>query len=314
MYNYCTLFDSNYLTRGLTMYESLKNSSNYFHLYIFAFDDKCLEILTQLSLSNVTIVSLNEFENKELLELKKNRTKSEYCWTCTPTIIQYSIKKFNLMSCTYIDADLYFFSDPSVLIDELKDKSVLITEHRYTTKYDQSDTSGIYCVQFMTFRNDENGMRVLNWWEKACNEWCYARFEDGKFGDQKYLDDWTERFEGIHVLQNIGGGVAPWNMQQYTFSKSNEYIVALEKETNKNFDVVFFHFHALKLIDKKLYGLSHYELFNDCRNIIYKEYVIHLETQICNIRKKFNFEVYEEKLYKNYNLMYINDINAYLHS
>ena len=63
MYNYCTLFDSNYLTRGLAMYESLKRYSNNFHLYIFAFDDGSYKLLKKLGLEYVTIISLKDFEN-----------------------------------------------------------------------------------------------------------------------------------------------------------------------------------------------------------------------------------------------------------
>ena len=217
MYNYCTLFDSNYLTRGLAMYESLKKHSKGFHLYIFAFDDKSYNLLKKLNFEDVTIVSLNEFEDDKLLKIKQNRTATEYCWTCTPSIIKYSIETYNLNSCIYLDADLYFFSNPSILIEEMNNKSILITEHRYTPEYDQSATSGIYCVQFMIFKNDINGMKALNWWIDSCNNWCYAKYEDGKFGDQKYLDDWTTKFNGVHVLQNLGGGVAPWNIQQFIF-------------------------------------------------------------------------------------------------
>ncbi len=54
----------------------------------------------------------------------------------------------------------------------------------------------------MTFKRND-GELVRSWWEERCLEWCYARFEDGKFGDQKYLDDWTSRFnKQVHVLKN----------------------------------------------------------------------------------------------------------------
>ena len=49
MYNFCTLFDSFYLTRGITMYKSLEKTGIDFHLYIFAFDDASLKILKQLT-------------------------------------------------------------------------------------------------------------------------------------------------------------------------------------------------------------------------------------------------------------------------
>ena len=272
MYNYCTLFDSNYLTRGLAMYESLKKQSDKFHLYIFTFDDKSYNLLQKLSLEFVTTISLKDFEDEELLKVKGDRSAGEYCWTCTPSIIKYSIETYKLDSCTYIDADLYFFSKPSVLIEEMGDKSVLITEHRYTPQYDQSSTSGIYCVQFMTFKNDTNGMKVLNWWRDACNEWCYARFEDEKFGDQKYLDDWISRFDGVHELQNLGGGVAPWNIQQYDLS-------------DDNFNLIFYHFHNYKILEDERIECGTYKLDINDINILYKPYTKHLEKITINLKE-----------------------------
>jgi len=264
MYSYCTLFDSNYLTRGLAMYESLKKYSDNFHLYMFAFDDKSYNLLKKLNLEFATIISLKELEDKELLKIKDSRSAGEYCWTCTPSTIKYCIENYNLDACTYLDADLYFFSNPAALIEEMGEKSVLITEHRYTAQYEQSDTSGVYCVQFMTFKNDENGIKALNWWKESCNEWCYARFEDGKFGDQKYLDDWTTRFDGIHVLQNLGGGVAPWNVQQYNL-------------LSDNFHLIFYHFHDYKILENDKVDLGGYKLQTNDINILYKPYLKHLE-------------------------------------
>lgn len=262
--SYCTLFDSNYLTRGLAMYESLKKYSNQFHLYVFAFDERSCELLKKINLEFVTIISMQEFEDEELLKVKDSRSAGEYCWTCTPSIIKYSIEKYNLDSCTYLDADLYFYANPSVLLEEMENSSVLITEHRYTSEYDLSTTSGIYCVQFMTFKNDTNGMRVLNWWRDACNVWCYARFEDGKFGDQKYLDDWTVRFEGVHVLKHLGGGVAPWNIQQYDIS-------------DKDFKLIFYHFHNFKFLDYDRVELGGFKLRKSDLNLLYAPYLKHLE-------------------------------------
>jgi len=263
MHNYCTLFDSNYLTRGLAMYESLKKYSDNFNLYIFSFDDKSHKLLKALNLEFATVISLKKFEDKELLKVKDDRSAGEYCWTCTPSTIKYCIESYNLDACTYLDADLYFFSNPAVLIEEMDEKSVLITEHRYTDQYNQSATSGIYCVQFMTFKNNENGMKVLNWWRDACNDWCYARFEDGKFGDQKYLDDWTSRFDGVHVLKNLGGGVAPWNVQQYYLS-------------SKSFHLIFYHFHNYKIFKNNKIELGNYKLNKNDIEILYKPYTRHL--------------------------------------
>ncbi len=255
MADFCTLFDSNYLHYGLCLYRSLKKHCKNFHLYVFAFDDTALDILNKMALPCVTVISLSEFEDLRLLEIKSSRTKGEYCWTCTPSIIRYVLNTFDVPSCTYIDSDLFFFSDPSVLINEMSGKSVSIIEHRYHADYDQTKNSGKYCVQFMTFLNNEEGRFVLEWWRDACIAWCYNRFEDGKFGDQKYLDDWMERFNCVCELQNIGGGVAPWNVKSYALNINSSDCVSIRHGDIDN-NLVFYHFHGLKIINRLFVQLT----------------------------------------------------------
>ena len=67
MLHFCTLFDANYLARGLVTYESLMSATEgAAHLYVFAFDDKCYNVLTSMQLPNLTVISLAEFEDEQL--------------------------------------------------------------------------------------------------------------------------------------------------------------------------------------------------------------------------------------------------------
>jgi hypothetical protein len=275
MTNFCTLFDSNYLTRGLALHESLAGVCPSYHLYVVAFDDICYEYLLKTRLPSLTPISLKDFEDEKLKQVKSGRTTAEYCWTCTPSIILYCIEKFQLPSCTYVDADMIFYENPQILFDELADKSILISEHRYTRDYDVSATHGIYCVQFMYFKNDQNGLHALTWWRDRCIEWCFAYLEDGKFGDQKYLDDWQERFPGVHVMQNPGGGLAPWNIQQYLIDDKNGNLFITDKQKGTRLPLIFFHFHGLKFYtdDKVACCAALYELDKEVKETLYFPYI-----------------------------------------
>lgn len=277
MLNFCTLFDSNYLSRGLAMYQSLSRHCKDFHLYVFAFDNKAFEVLQKLNLLNTTIIPLKQFEDEELLKVKKERSRVEYLWTCSSSIILYVLENYKVDNCTYLDADIYFFNSPKVLIDEVGNNSVIITRHRYTSKYDKSTTSGIYCVQFVTFKNNKNGLEVLNWWRNACIDSCCINKKSGRCGDQKYLDDWPERFKGIHILQHLGGGLAPWNVQQYNFYLKGNQLFGRVKKTKKEFKVIFYHFQNFKFLNNNKVNLGVYEISKEVISIFYKPYLEQLE-------------------------------------
>lgn len=280
MHSFCTLFDSNYLVRGLTMYESLLRSGDLSTLYIFCFDDLTHQMLRAMNLPKVVLIALEEFETAELTRVKKDRSRGEYCWTCTPHVIRFLLEKYTLPQVTYVDADIYFYSAPGVLLDELERSggSVLITAHRYTPRYDQSEKYGTYCVQFITFTNDARGLQVLHWWQDRCVEWCYARAEDGKFGDQKYLDDWTTRFPGVHVLEHLGGGVAPWNVQQYRVTKGPMV---------DSVPVVFYHFHYLTWYYNNRFDLGSYLMSRKVKKYLYQPYLSALQETLEHIQSQW---------------------------
>lgn len=244
-YEFCTLFDVNYLPRGLALYRSLERTCDNFRLRVFCMDAESERILGQLALPRLAVIGLDELEahDRELLEVKPTRTQIEYCWTATPAVCAYVLEtEPEVDGITYLDADLMFFRSPEPLFEEMGNESVLIVPHRYAPRWRHHEpTSGIFNVEFMTFRRDGRGLEALHWWRERCIEWCYYRFEDGKMGDQKYLDDWPERFDGVHVLEHPGGGLAPWNVDNYELARRNGSVLVDDR------DLVFYHYHSLRV-------------------------------------------------------------------
>ena len=167
MLHFCTLFDSNYLTRGLSLHASLLETHENFHLYIFAFDDIARNVLTELKLKHATVVALSEFEDADLLKIKPTRSQMEYCWTCTPSVIRYCLNEWNMDICTYLDADIYFFSNSQTIFDELDEykNDVLITEHRFSDRYKEYEENGSSdlpkFLDLLQFEGNAMGFRIL---------------------------------------------------------------------------------------------------------------------------------------------------------
>ena len=304
MMNFCTLFDSYYLDKGIALYESLEKVSEDFHLYIFCFDDRSKEILTKRNMKHATILHHTDLEKEtpKLLELKKERSKAEYCWTCTPVIIEYVLKHYPVESCTYIDADLYFFENPKTLFEEMEEAGadIVITEHRFGNSLKDKRylrRSGKYCVEFNYFNQSANAKKALTWWKERCFEWCYHLYEPERMGDQKYLEKFPALFEGVHELQHLGGGTAPWNLGQYELVVAEQTkIVLKEKRSGKEFPLVFYHFQNIRYLSDTKVNVNSCTHSKALKDAIYRPYLENVE----RIRKELKAEGIDFSVKKSY--------------
>ena len=284
MYHFCTLFDRNYLFKGLALHASLQRHCQAFTLHILCMDALTMEVLERLQLPNVRLIALDHFEDEALRQAKTGRTAGEYCWTCTPSLPLYVFEHNPEISLvTYLDADLLFFSDPTPIYDEFGDNSIVIVEHRFVERLKHLVSNGIYNVEWVSFRRDESGMECLRWWRDRCNEWCYNRLEDGKLGDQKYLDDWIERFSGVHVLQHVGAGVAPWNFGNYRITERGGQIYIDDSP------LIFYHFHQFRSLKwgKYFWVSDFFKTDKEPPAIIYRAYEKAIASAIQRVQKVF---------------------------
>ncbi len=282
MINFCTLFDSYYLDKGIALYKSLEKVSDNFSLFTYCFDDRSYEILKGMNFSHMIVHHHSCFETPELLGKKRERSKAEYCWTCTPVIIDYTLKNHEIDSCTYIDSDLYFFDDPQILFDEIHaaDADVTIVPHRfkdnaYGKKLEKRN--GKYCVQFNYFRKSENGRKVLEWWRDQCLEWCYDIPEPNRMGDQKYLDQFKILFKGVYELEHLGGGVAPWNLEQYAITVLDGKRIRMCDDSGKEFPLIFYHFQNIRYLSGRKVNIKSQTKDQKLKYTIYIPYMREIE-------------------------------------
>ncbi len=253
---YCTLFDRNYLERGLILYQSIRQRDAECRFFVLAMDDETFSAIEALAMQVFHIDSL-----VQMGDLKKNHTWQELCWLAASQFMEW-IRIPDNAQLTYLDADMMFFSDPQIIFDEIGDNSIGIIPHRFTPQNRaRLEKNGRFNVSWVTAKNNAIGRECISLWAKQCRDWCYNRHENGKFGDQKYLNEWPELYNG-HVceISNPGAGLAPWNLPNYRIGSG---------PTVDGKPVIFYHFHEYR--DENL--LTYYPLRNEDKTFLYQPYI-----------------------------------------
>jgi hypothetical protein len=274
MHIYCILFNRNYLTRGLALHRSLERHCRKLKLVILCLDRATLDALSTLALPHVELVSIESLEVRypELRRVRANRTPVEYCFTCKPALMQFALEKFPAAGrITYLDSDLYYFSDPELLEEEYSSSSVALTPHRFPLRLEDRRQYGQFNAGWVSASADPEGREFIEWWRLRCVEWCRAEVEADLFSDQIYLDQVPELFPNTRALDHPGANVAPWNLDGLNLTVSANMVQVNGKP------LVFFHFHGMRRVLYRIYdsGLYGYgvSLSLLARRSIYRPYL-----------------------------------------
>jgi len=235
----CTVISKIRIYQYLALYESIVKNNIAAKLFVFCVDKESFDLLNKMGISKAVIIDFTKLEDKTLIDIKKERQLYEYCWTIKPVVIEYIFDNYpEIKKTIYIDSDAYFFSEPLSIINRIKKWSVIVTTHRSSKKVNGG---------FVCFKRDKIGLDALKWWKEQCIDWCYARYENGKFGDQGHLDKLKKYYKNIYYLEHPGFNLASWN----------EFLYEIKVYENRvyvnNTRLVFYHFSGLRMINKKDY-------------------------------------------------------------
>ena len=246
-------------------------------------------VLNRLNLPNTILIQLDELEavDIKLAKARPTRNSVEYYFTSKASLLKYVLSKNkDCERVTYLDADLYFFSNPTQLDNEIGMSSVAIIEHRFSPKNLHLNKFGRFNAGWLSIRNDMVGRQCIDWWRNRCLEWCYDYIESDRYADQKYLDKMPELFNAT-IVSNIGANLAPWNIGNFNLSYKDESFFVDSQP------VIFFHFQGLK----RLFGpyiesglaLYHEKLTSISRDYLFIPYMnswCEAEQRVIEVRQK----------------------------
>jgi lipopolysaccharide biosynthesis glycosyltransferase len=138
--------------------------------------------------------------------VRSDRNPAEFAWTSKAPLLKFVLDNIPEGAvAAYLDSDQFLFSPLEDLYKTFEQYSIVITPHRFSAKdHYKEKLVGKFNAGMIYMRNDENARKCLQEWREQCMKWCYGKLEDGKLGDQMYLDNWPLTHRGVLQIENPG--------------------------------------------------------------------------------------------------------------
>lgn len=255
---FCTVVSRLRVFQALALFNSLHNVLSRFILFVLCVDDETFVLLSRLNWPKIHLVHIHDVTGESLAGLRKQRKLNEFCWTLKPIFIQSLFTTYpDLESLTFIDADLFFWNDPTLLFKRQPEAAVLLSNGEIDMPdvedsiVDQlQDLLGKYNSGFIHFKRSPRGLYCLDWWKKKCISACLSVPEGGRFGDQKYLDEMRE-LPGVQEIVTPGVNIGHWNTGRHVYQFHGKRLFM------DDYPLICYHFSGFRIPDRDKIMLIH---------------------------------------------------------
>ncbi len=230
---------------GLGLYSSLRKYHPTAELYVLALSHEAAAFLEEKALPGLHVVRVQDLLRAEpkLEAALSDRTPAERAFTLTPFVVMETLKHCQAGGMVvYLDADMLFFGSVTSLLDENQSADVVLSRHNFSKHMESQQRFGLYNTGFTGFRKTIGGERCAKWWAEQCLEWCGDRLENGRFADQKYIEQFGTIATNTMVIESPGLNCAPWNASGRRFSANRGKVLVDGRP------LILFHFAKVKRV------------------------------------------------------------------
>jgi hypothetical protein len=211
------------------------------------------------------------------------RTLHERMWSARGDLTALLLRGGVVDSVCQLDADLYFFSSPEPLFEqvELHQAPMGLMPHYFAcaaeglpgiTHESHAELYGVHNSGSVIMRDAEIARR----WADMTRAWCYFRAEDGKFADQKFLEE-LSLIRGASILPPWAFP-GPWTSKK--FAPSQAAAIGPDEPRHgpsvAGGTLVAWHFSSLRMSpggEVTQYANPEYALAEETIRVVYEPYV-----------------------------------------
>lgn len=235
-----TIVAKNYIGLGQILGKSLQKHNPEIDFHIFVSDE--FESVSQ-SLPKEVIMAKTvlrpSLSEEQWTDMAFKYDLTEFCTAIKPFCFEYIFSQ-GYKKAFYFDPDIYIFSSIHSISEALDNHSMALTPQVvgihpfYTGEHPEwaMNVNGIFNLGFCAIRNDEWGMRIVEWWKERLRDQAFADRSVGQFTDQKWMD-WVPAFLGnqLYILQSMGMNLAPWNFFEREVYQDSEGLLRVKNRT-----------------------------------------------------------------------------------
>ena len=114
-----------------------------------------------------------------------------------------------------------------------------------------------------------------------CSNWCFGYLEGQKYGDQKYLDLWREKYKSVKVIETKGANLAPWNIKKYSIKTKGDKIL-IDDDI-----LIFYHFSKLHQVSHNQFKTNLNRVFVSTGGVIKDKIYLPYITELIRHQRPF---------------------------